>query len=252
MEKIGLNITIEGPDGGGKTSLIKSLSAKLIERGLPVETYRHPGTTPLGQEIRNITKHRADLSFDRYTEQVLMAADITDFVQSRLKPAIAAGKVVISDRSNLISGMVYGLAGGLNWNQIKAFQNVTIAADFPKMHLIVLNADYDMIKSRQHHDIVDGKEVKCKIQSRGEDFHRKVANTYVSLANVNSLLFDEHRVLYDRLREFTCEHMYNGILPTGQLSVWPINAALNQEEVLQAALSAFDQIVELQRLSHLA
>lgn len=182
----GFNIVLEGPDGAGKSTLLPILQQFVQEKlGREAEVYGHPGATALGRELRKLVKHRNDLVVDRYTEQVLMSADLCAFITEILVPGIERGKIILSDRSNLISGYIYGTAGGVDSFRIKALHDIAMALFPPPMYLIVLTASYDEIIARQHHDIevADGveKQVECKFQNRGSLFHEKVCELYQGL-----------------------------------------------------------------------
>jgi dTMP kinase len=262
----GFELVIEGPDGAGKTTLAAGLIKRLTELGLKIVSARHPGTTPLGQELRKIIKNRTDITFDRYTEQLLMAADRCDYIEQVLKPAIENGTIVLSDRSNFVSGMIYGLAGGLSWRKIHAMHNCVLAAEPPRTHLIVLSGDYDTLKARQHDDVVveNGKEkiVKCKIEARGDEFHRRVNHLYNLLADVKSCVYPQSMGYYyvqepgvdhtkddgyikhkmaDALRPAVYHLKKDGI----PMSIHPIDATLSQGQALDQAERIVEQILDL-------
>jgi dTMP kinase len=231
---VGFNIVIEGADGTGKSSLIRGLKERLQKRGHQVASYSHPGSTPLGQEIRKLVKYRKDITIDRYTEQVMMAADLCNFISTILIPEVAAGKIVLNDRSNFVSGLIYGLAGGLSFYQIDSFQQVALALESPRMHLIVLNADYETIARRHHHDIVTESNkqvtVECKFQNRGDDFHRRVVGLY------NELIEEADTLVHRRLQKFVAKN-------TEKMSVWSVDATQPAEIVLEQASSVVEKIV---------
>jgi dTMP kinase len=273
----GINLVIEGPDGSGKGTLIRGLVEYLQnERGIDPVVTAHPGHTRLGKEVRHIVKYRKDLNLDAYTEQVLLAADLCDFIQSVLKPAIEKGKVVLSDRSNFISGMIYGYAGGAIWDEIMAYHHISLAVKPPKMDLILLYGDYDTLKQRHHHDkiVVKGKEeeVECKIQNRGDNYHREVADYYSEVAFFSEIPYFvnklEQDVGFDQKRDIS--HIYNqpyqGIHMDignrtfhieamiertktltrqrfGTHSIWPIPIKYSPEVVLACAKRVVDRLV---------
>lgn len=95
QEKRGVFLTVEGPDGAGKTTSLSFLADYLRERGFTVVTSREPGGTPIGERIREI------LLFNKMatlTELLLFAASRAEHVETHIKPALANGYVFISDR----------------------------------------------------------------------------------------------------------------------------------------------------------
>ena len=102
-------ISFEGIDGVGKSTQIRLAEEYLRARGLDVLTTFEPGGTELGQEIRNLLLHRKGDVAPR-AEALLYAADRGHHVATKVRPALAAGKVVISDRY-LDSSVAYQGAG---------------------------------------------------------------------------------------------------------------------------------------------
>lgn len=105
----GLFISFEGIDGVGKSTQANLLESYLAERGREVVRTLEPGGTELGVEIRNLLLHRKGHVFAR-AEALLYAADRSHHVATLVKPAIDAGKVVITDRY-LDSSVAYQGAG---------------------------------------------------------------------------------------------------------------------------------------------
>jgi dTMP kinase len=186
----GKHIVFEGSDGSGKSSMtkvaVKYLSEKLgADR---VVSYGHPGSTEIGKEIRKLVKH-SDAEIDVKTEQMLMACDLNAFTEQILKPALAEGKIVISDRCNVISGLAYGSAGGLDttaWIDCgpgKYGMNGMVAEiDWPPIDfLIVCRCSWETAKARMEMDVEKGNRKVCRFESRGEEFFQKVIKFYDDL-----------------------------------------------------------------------
>ena len=93
----GLLVVLEGIDGAGTTTQMKRLAQVLVADGIPVHTTREPSDGPVGKLLREILAG-AHAPVDQTTLSLLFAADRADHVQREVTPALAAGKVVISDR----------------------------------------------------------------------------------------------------------------------------------------------------------
>jgi dTMP kinase len=93
----GVLITLEGIDGAGKTTQVRRLEATLAARGYRIVVTREPGGTPLGRELRRLLLER-DLALTPDAELLLFLADRAEHVARVIKPALAAGAVVLCDR----------------------------------------------------------------------------------------------------------------------------------------------------------
>lgn len=94
----GFFITIEGPDGAGKSTQVRLLAEYLREKGLEVVVTREPGGTPLAEKIRNLVLDVSEEPVAPVTEVLLYAASRAQHVDQLIKPALQRGAVVISDR----------------------------------------------------------------------------------------------------------------------------------------------------------
>lgn len=93
----GLFITLEGTEGGGKSTQLALLAQRL--RGYRVRTLREPGGTPIGEEIRHTLKHSAqNHAMTSEAELLLMNASRAQLVREVIRPALAAGEIVVCDR----------------------------------------------------------------------------------------------------------------------------------------------------------
>jgi dTMP kinase len=97
MTARGVFITLEGIDGSGKSSQIRLLAEALRARGREVVATREPGGTPLGRQLRSVFLETEE-EVEPLAELLLFAADRAQHVKHLIEPALAAGKIVISDR----------------------------------------------------------------------------------------------------------------------------------------------------------
>src|SRR6267378_4164867 len=95
----GLFITFEGTEGSGKSTQISLLAEHLRAMGRTVRTIREPGGTPIGEEIRHTLKHsEANQAMTSEAELLLMNASRAQLVREVIRPALAAGEIVLCDR----------------------------------------------------------------------------------------------------------------------------------------------------------
>jgi len=105
-----LFITLDGIDGVGKSTQIDRLTAYLIDQGHDLLSVRDPGTTAIGSKLRELLLD-SDLEMHRRTEAMLFMASRSEMIETTIRPALAAGKSVISDRF-LLANVVYQSVGG--------------------------------------------------------------------------------------------------------------------------------------------
>ena len=103
-------ITLDGIDGVGKSTQIERLMSYLEQQGHETLLVRDPGTTEIGARLRQILLE-SDLELHRRTEAMLFMASRCEMVETILRPALANGKTVVSDRF-LLANVVYQSVGG--------------------------------------------------------------------------------------------------------------------------------------------
>ena len=107
----GLFITLEGTEGGGKTTQISLLAERLRALGQAVRLLREPGSTPIGEEIRHTLKHsEQNRAMMPEAELLLMNASRAQLVREVIRPALAAGEIVLCDRfyDSTVAYQAYG------------------------------------------------------------------------------------------------------------------------------------------------
>ena len=105
-------ITFEGPDGAGKSTIIKLVHEKLLQDGFNIVLTREPGGTPIAEKIRDIILDNSNQALDARTEALLYAASRRQHLVEKIWPALKEGKIVLCDRF-LDSSLAYQ-GGGRN------------------------------------------------------------------------------------------------------------------------------------------
>ena len=173
-----LFITLEGPEGSGKTSAIKLVKEQLEKEGHQIVMTREPGGTPISEQIRNVILDKNNTSMDYRTEALLYAASRRQHLVEKVWPNVKEGKLVICDRY-LDSSLAYqgyarelGVEDILNVNMYATegtFPDLTLLFDLePEVGLARINANAD-------------REVN-RLDLEKLDFHHRVRNGYLSLA----------------------------------------------------------------------
>jgi dTMP kinase len=176
----GFFICCEGIDKSGKSTACSHL-VDFLRLRYPNKEIVHvgnPGATPIGAKIRQLVKHELDIKLDPLTEQLMMLADYSAFINTILKPSLAEKKIVVADRSNFISGIAYGGANGLDINQ---FKKLCEDVGSPLIDiLLVFTCPVEVARQRSA-----GKETEDRFESRGLEFQKKVAEIYGDIAENN-------------------------------------------------------------------
>ena len=141
-KKHGLFITLEGPEGGGKTSQAKVLAERLRQKGLVVSVTREPGGTPVSDKIRQLLIDPANRDMLPMTELLLFEASRFQHVQQLILPKLQRGEVVICDRF---------------YDSSLAYQG---ARDLPLQVVIELN---NLVAADCKHNTVNKREDKALI-----------------------------------------------------------------------------------------
>ena len=168
-----LFLVVEGPDGGGKSTQIRRLAAFLTAEGAPPVVTLEPGGTAIGARIRQILLDPALSEMSPKTEALLYAADRAQHVEQVIRPALAAGRVVVSDRY-LDSSLAYqGLARGLGLDRILEINSWATGGLLPDL-VLLLDVSSEVGRSRS--------ERTDRIEMQGGGFHAAVAQAYRSVA----------------------------------------------------------------------
>jgi dTMP kinase len=131
-------ITLEGPDGSGKSSLMPRLAAALAAGGCEVVSTREPGSTPLGEQMRRLVLD-TDPPIDRggRADALLFAASRAQHVEEVIRPAIARGEVVICDRYADSSLAYQGAGSGVPMAELREVQRFATGGLVPDLTILL-------------------------------------------------------------------------------------------------------------------
>ncbi len=175
-------ITFEGIDGVGKSTQLDMLERYLVDSGKKVLRTLEPGGTELGQEIRHLLLHRkGDVS--ARSEALLYAADRAHHVATKIKPALEAGMVVLSDRYFDSSVAYQGAARELNVDEVRNISLWTIDNLLPDLTVLLdLPAD-EAMKRRGN----KGTEPD-RLEREQVEFFERARNEYLKMAKESRFL----------------------------------------------------------------
>jgi dTMP kinase len=134
----GVFITLEGPDGSGKSSLLRRLAAALEAGGCDVVATREPGSTPLGEQMRRLvldTEPRIDRT--GRADALLFAASRAQHVAEVIRPALARGAVVVCDRYADSSMAYQGAGSGVPMDELAAVQRFATGGLVPDLTILL-------------------------------------------------------------------------------------------------------------------
>lgn len=164
-------IALEGGDGAGKTTVAARLVELLEQKGDTVVAVREPGGTALGEEIRRLLLHSADMT--AWAEALLFAAQRSQLAAEVIGPALGRGEVVVSDRS-LYSSLAYQGGGRLlDIGMVRLINEAALAGVVPDL-VVVLIIDPSAALARQSDP--------DRIGRQGNVFQHAVAAVYRDLA----------------------------------------------------------------------
>lgn len=178
----GVFISFEGPEGSGKTTQAYRLAERLRQAGVAVTCVREPGGTATGEVIRSLLQHdQLDEPLHDRTETLLFAASRAQVVGQVIRPALAAGQVVVADRY-IDSTLAYqGYGRGLDVEFILRLSEFATGGLWPQRTLL-LAVPADVGAARMH---ARNRQQGCgadRLERESRAFHEAVCRGYQALA----------------------------------------------------------------------
>jgi dTMP kinase len=171
-------ITLEGPEGSGKTSHLKPLAEWFKAQGRVVYVAREPGGTPIGEQIRTVIHDLKNTDMHPRTETLLYQAARAQIVEQFIRPALADGAIVICDRyfDSTLAYQGYGHTQGLE--ELKALIDYATAGLTPDLTILL---DIDVEAGLQRKGKTDEWN---RLDALTVDFHKRVRAGYLELVKL--------------------------------------------------------------------
>jgi dTMP kinase len=180
----GLFITFEGGEGSGKTTQIRLLADRLKAEGLSVVTTREPGGTPEAEKIRSLLVNRDGGDWTPVSEVLLLFAARSMHVEKLVRPALAAGKVVISDRFTDSTRAYQSYGHGLPIETIEAVNKTTLG-DFAPGLTFILDLPVETGLARAGKRLAADASKEDRFEQLKKDFHERLRQGYLDIARKN-------------------------------------------------------------------
>ncbi len=201
-EMKGLFITFEGTEGSGKSTHIQLLAERLRAAGRIVRVLREPGGTPIGEEVRHILKHSEQShAMTAEAELLLMNASRAQLVREVIRPALAAGDLVLCDRFYDSTIAYQGYGRQLDLNVIRTIIEFAVGATRPSLTFLLLvpievsearrrarkhgmsnDVPPDETKPEGHTPPAIREPWRDRIEEAGRDFFQRVEDGYGAIA----------------------------------------------------------------------
>lgn len=172
----GLFITVEGPDGAGKSTLIQRLEKKLQEElTVPLVRTREPGGSEIAEKIREVILDPKNTAMDDRTEALLYAASRRQHIMEKIKPSLAEGKVVLCDRFVDSSIAYQGAGRGIGVEEVATLNRFATEDLTPD---ITLYLDVDAQVGLNRIASKNSNREKDRLELEAISFHNRVRNAY--------------------------------------------------------------------------
>lgn len=170
-------VVFDGSNGAGKTTVIKSVENYLIAKGFDVVVTREPGGTPIGEKIREVILDPLTPEMSFMTELMLFGAGRAQHIQEKITPALAEGKIVLSDRFDAATFSFQHFARGIDLDTITKINNLALNGFSPSMNIIL---DLDPAEGlKRVHSRGEGLD---RLEDEKAEFLEKARNGYLTQA----------------------------------------------------------------------
>ena len=176
----GILITLEGPEGAGKTTILNQILPILTQMGVDILTTREPGGIRIAESIREIILAPENTAIDGKTELLLFAAARRQHLNEKVRPALAEGKIVIIDRFIDSSVAYQGYARGIDVADVETINNFATDGLLPDLTLY-FDVDTEIGLSR----VMSGDREVNRLDLEAQEMHQKVRAGYQAIAKAN-------------------------------------------------------------------
>lgn len=176
-QRPGLFIAFEGGDGAGKSTQAAELARTLEARGVTVLRTREPGGTPIGEKLRSLVLDHGHGHIDAHTEALIFAASRAAHASQVIRPALARGETVLTDRYIDSSVAYQGAGRSLGADAVRTLNEWATSGLLPDLTVLL---DVDPAVGRQRRTAGDAPE--DRLESEADDFHARIREAFLNLA----------------------------------------------------------------------
>ncbi|WP_347109795.1 dTMP kinase [Paenarthrobacter sp. S56] len=180
IQSPGLFIAFEGGDGAGKSTQASRLFDALESRGIQVLRTREPGGTPIGEKLRSLVLDHGHGTIDARTEALMFAAARAAHASQVIRPALAAGTIVITDRYIDSSVAYQGAGRGLGTGDVRSLNEWATEGLLPDLTVLL---DVEPSDGRQRRTA--GEATEDRLESEPDDFHSAIRRAFLDLAEAS-------------------------------------------------------------------
>jgi dTMP kinase len=178
----GTFITLEGPDGAGKSTQARLLVERIQDTGRDVVLTREPGGTALGERIRDVLMHAPAGSHDPLSDALLFNAARARQVSEVIRPALDRGAIVVCDRFSDSTLVYQGFGGGVPTEKLRTLAAISIDSITPVRTVLVDVPVSAGLERRQTGATADLTRFETDAEEHGAAFHERVRRGYLQLA----------------------------------------------------------------------
>lgn len=189
-------ITLEGPDGCGKSTIMKYIKDYLSTKEIDFIQVREPGGTDIGEKIREIILDNDNVEMAGETESLLYAASRSQLINEKVKPSLKEGINVLSERFVLSSLAYQGIGRGLGVEEVKSINDFATGGLVPDLTLFFY-VDPEVTLERKTSKGGD------RLEEEGSEFHKRVYDGYMKLLD----LYPENIIVIDASKSI--EEVFN-------------------------------------------
>src|SRR3954471_9134865 len=176
MRKDGVFFSFDGIDGVGKSTQVRLFEEALRKRAYDVVVCRDPGSTPLGERIRELLlTNDGATAISRRAEMFLYMAARAQLVEEVIQPALAAGRIVVADRYLLANVVYQGHAGGLNTDELWQVGRIATGGIMPDC-VFVLDMEIASANQRLNRSL-------DRMESQGDEFRKRLRAGFLAEAS---------------------------------------------------------------------